>query len=94
MHADESLTLENLLAAFEGVTKWQEIGYRLRIPTVKQNQIRATYPTDEQRKEAVIKEFLENHPAPTWREAALALYRMRHHDLVKDLYDKKYLIGM
>ena len=91
---DESLTFENLLAAFEGVTKWAEIGYRLRVPTAKQNEIRLQYQTDEQRKEAVLKEFLENHPAPNWKEAALALYRMRHHDLVETLYDKKYLIGM
>ena len=60
---------------------------------MKQNEIRSLYSTDEQRKDAILKEFLEHHPAPTWKEAALALYRMKHHDLVKDIYDKKYLIG-
>ncbi len=92
--ADETLTMENLLAAFEGVTKWDEIGYRLRVPTTQQNEIRSSFQTDDEKKEAILNHFLQHNPSPTWREAALALYRMRHHDLVKTLYEKKYLIGM
>ncbi|XP_064385685.1 uncharacterized protein LOC135334454 isoform X2 [Halichondria panicea] len=90
---DETLTMENLLAAFEGVTKWDEIGYRLRVPTTQQNEIRSSFQTDDEKKEAILNHFLQHNPSPTWREAALALYRMRHHDLVKTLYEKKYLIA-
>lgn len=90
---DVTLTRSNLLSAVATVTKWDELGYRLRIPTFKRNKIRYQYDTDPERKEALIEDFLLHHPAPNWKEVALALYRMKHHDLLGNVYDWKFLTG-
>ena len=90
---DVTLTDSNILSAVDTITKWDEFGYRLRVPTFKRNKIRSQYQTDLERKKAIIEEFVLHHPAPNWKEIALALYRMKHHDLLENIYDKKFLIG-
>ena len=53
-----------------------EIGYCLNIPKSKQQDINSRYSSDNQRKQAIIEEFIDNHPAPSWRLVAEFLYKI------------------
>ena len=49
-------------------------------------------------KEDMLQEWLQNHPAPSWRAVAWALYRFRggrltEHQVLKQLYGK-HVTGM
>ena len=89
-------TLPNLLSVLEGVTNWNSLGYYLGVPRSKMVDIDDRFPTASERLEAVLKEWLENHPAPSWRGLARALYRVRRvpeHTALQRVYHK-YLPGM
>ena len=53
-----------------------KIGYCLNIPKSKQQDINSRYSSDNQRKQAIIEEFIDNHPAPSWRLVAEFLYKI------------------
>ena len=48
----------------------------LDIPESKQKEIINHHSDESQRKHAVIEEFINNHPAPSWRLVAEFLYKI------------------
>ena len=96
LYSEPTLTLPNLLSVLEGVTDWYRLGYCLGVPGSKRDDACRRSPTDSEGLEAVLKEWLENHPAPSWRGLARALYRRREvpeHTALQRVCHK-YLPGM
>ena len=96
LYSEPTLTLPNLLSVLEGVTNWSDLGLWLGVPRSKRDDIDRRSPTDSEGLEAVLKEWLENYPAPSWRGLARALYRREEvpeHTALQRVYHK-YLPGM
>ena len=82
--------MPHLLSALQGVADWQGLGEWLGVPWS-----RLVVMTG---KESMLEEWLQNHPAPSWKLVAWALYRMEEgrlteHSLLKQLYGK-HVSGM
>ena len=75
---EPSLTLNKLTAALEGLAEevydWEHLAFYLNIPSSKIEHIRAQFQSNKHRKEECLKEFVTNHPAPSWWVVAEALY--------------------
>ena len=63
------------------------------------NEIKVKYSDDTQRKQAMLEEWRNHHPAPSWMLVANALYRMfisrdygKYHNVLQ-LVKGKYLQG-
>ena len=95
------LTLENVKQATEGMKNWYRFGWWLDVPLSRRAEIKKKFSEeDEQRKdkqrEALLSEWLEHHPAPSWKLLAWALLRRREppeHQMLKKLYEN-YIPGM
>ena len=82
------------MAALEKVKSWKELGAWLDIPRFRRDTIAE--------KQTMLNEWLENHPAPSWKILAWALYRRgkaMEHNVLKQLYEKHitgmyYTVGM
>ena len=83
---EPTLTVSNLYDALEEVKELDQIGDGLKIPASKQQDINSQYSSDNQRKQAIIEEFINNHPAPSWRLVAEFLYKT-------DTGDSRYEFG-
>ena len=64
----------------------------LDIPESKQEEITDQYFDESQRKHAIIEEFINNHPAPSWRLVAEGLYKNKHNRALQ-IVKQKYLKG-
>jgi hypothetical protein len=64
----------------------------LDIPTAKFRDIRKNYPDELQRKKAMLEWYVDNHPAPSWKHVANALYS-NHKEDVLDILRSQYLKG-
>ena len=73
---EPTLTVSNLYDALEEVKELDKIGNSLDIPGSKQQDINSRYSSDSQRKQAILEEFINNHPAPSWRLVADFLYKI------------------
>ena len=83
--SDSTLTVRHLLSALQGAIDWEGLGSWLDVPWS-----RLTVMTG---KESMLKEWLQNHPAPSWKLVAWALYRnwggrLTEHSVLKQLYGK------
>ena len=70
--------------------KWSELGQWLNIPDSRSEVMTG--------KESMLEEWLQNHPAPSWKLIAWALYRssggqLTEHNVLKQLY-RKHVTGM
>ena len=63
--SDPTLTIENLHTALRGVTEWKTLATYLDVPVPKQRT-----------KEAVLQDFIQNHPAPSWKPVVDFLFRV------------------
>ena len=52
------------------------IAVYLDISKSKEQDINSRYSSDSHRKQAIIEEFINNHPAPSWRLVAEFLYKI------------------
>ena len=97
LHADPTLTLPNLVSLVEGVISWRvNLGERLRVPFLKLHEIDMNSLSKPEKKEVMLKEWLENHPAPSWMGVARSLYRsagLPEHAALRSMYGK-YLKGI
>ena len=87
-HLDSTLTLQQLLVALRGVPDWISLGKWLDVPWSRLLVMMGI--------EAVLKEWLQSHPAPSWKLVAWALYRkgeLTEHNVLKQLYGK-HVSGM
>ena len=64
----------------------------LEIPKRKQREITNHQSDESQRKHAIIEEFINNHPAPSWRLVAEGLYKNKHNRALQ-IVKQKYLKG-
>ena len=82
--------MENLLSVLQPVTKhdWDLLGLCLDVPEFRLDMTMG--------KEDMLQELLLNHPCPSWKLIAWALYRRQgvtEHRVLKQLYGK-YVVGM
>ena len=73
---EPTLTVSNLFDALEEVKELDQIGDSLKIPTSKQQDINSRYSSENYRKHVILEEFINNHPAPSWRLVAEFLYKI------------------
>ena len=78
LSSEPTLTIENLRTALEKV-EFKHLGHIL------ESRRGGT-------KEAIIEEFIRNHPAPSWRLIADRLYMYKYHAAVQSV-KRKYLKG-
>ena len=78
---EPTLTVSNLYDALEEVKELDKISNGLNIPRSKQQDINSRYSSDSQRKQAIMEELINNHPAPSWRLVAEFLYKIDTGDL-------------
>ena len=71
-----TLTLPNLCEALAKVEHWDELGWCLRVPQSKLDEIGAQYPDRVEARRQMLHHFLMSHPAPSWRVVIEGLYRM------------------
>ena len=64
----------------------------LDIPESKQREITNHHSDESQRKHAIIEEFINNHPAPSWRLVAEGLYKNKDNRALQ-IVKQKYLKG-
>ena len=65
----------------------------MNIPPSKLGEIMSQHSGDAQRRSRACWEvYLKNHPSPTWKEVAYALYRVDHLEELEVVL-KKYLKG-
>ena len=88
---DPTLTLTNLTQWLQGVEDWESMSWGLCIPYSKFLSIKAGgAPLHE----ACCEWYLTNHPAPSWRGVAQALYNTEEHEVLALLGDRvPYLKG-
>ena len=85
---DSTLTVPHLLSALQGVANWQWLGQLLGVPESRLNVITG--------KKSMLEDWLQNHPAPSWKLVAWALYgswELTEHSVLKQLYGK-HVSGM
>ena len=70
----------------------RDLAEYFNIPEPKQREM-TKYPSNEsQRKHVIIQEFINNHPAPSWRLVAEFLYKNRYNRALQ-IVKQKYLKG-
>ena len=83
--SEPTLTIANLTTTLEEV-ELRALGYILNVPESRQGGT----------KKAVIDEFIQNHPAPSWRLVADRFYtfyvRGKYHTVLQNV-KRKYLKG-
>ena len=70
----------------------RDLADHLDIPHSKQREITNHHSNESQRKHAIIEEFINNHPAPSWRLVAEGLYKNKHNRALQ-IVKQKYLKG-
>ena len=94
---DPTLTLPNLTTLLENVD-WYDVGQRMDIPDATLDMIRDSGGDDSQRRQKCWEVYLSEHPSPSWKQVADALYIWSFWggtDCLKELevVQKKYLKG-
>ena len=78
--------------------EWDDLGDYLGVPTSILSEIQKKYSDDTQRKQAMLEEWRNHHPAPSWMLVADALYSGligesgKYHKLLL-VVKEKYLKG-
>jgi hypothetical protein len=94
---EPSLSLTNLTTLLENVNvgfseRWWAIGAMLNIPQSKLDTIEGQYSSPDQRSHACWDLYVSDHPSPSWKEVAYALYAMDCQGEL-EVVQKKYLKG-
>ena len=89
---DPSLTLTNLTQLLEDVRDLIGVTYYLDIPFSVYNSITAQQSSGSECRKACWEWYLNNHPCPSWRHIANALYMNREHGVLEVL-KSRYLKG-
>jgi len=72
------------------VQKWEGLGEYLQVPVSIQVKIRQDHADDSQCMEMVMKCWLQNHPAPSWKFLAEVLYWWEEFTAL-EVVQKKYI---
>ena len=89
---EPSLTATNLCSLLAHVKDWSTNGlpWHLRIPDSKVKEMEQLYPDLFQRQSALIKYFLDGHPAPSWELVCYALYMSREYEVLENVQNKYF----
>ena len=87
-NADPTLNIKNLCKVMEPVTDWYSMGnyaYGLCVPPAVLDEIRdsADYPTEEEKKKALIQYYLDNVAMASWHNVAGALHYMEEKEALQ-----------
>ena len=84
---DPSLTPSNLTLALQSLPdeEWRRFGVELDVPRSKLDKIKSQFRSDKERKAAVIRVYLIEHPHPTWEHVSDVLYREGYHSVLERL---------
>ena len=74
------------------VKRWKRVAWWIGVPASKYEDLQRQYRTGDQAKLACWNYWLQNHPAPSWRILADALYVEREHGAL-DVLLMSYLKG-
>ena len=77
--ADLTLTINNLRLVTASLENWYDLGHSqcgLGVPVDVRNNIRTSYKTEGERKEALLWYYLDYVPMASWPSVAGALYHM------------------
>ena len=76
---------------------WDDVGWGMDMPEATVNTIRSSGGDDSQHRRRCWKIYLSDHPAPSWKHVADALYRPSFYkqEYLEELevVQKKYLRG-
>ena len=89
---DPSLTLTNLTQLLEDVKNFGLVTDYLDIPRSVYDSIYIQQSSESERRKAYWEWYLNNHPCPSWRHIANALYMSREHGVLEVL-KSRYLKG-
>ena len=89
---DPSLTLANLTQLLQDVRDWYLVGLSLNIPRLELDNIQSQHSSQSERVKALWEWYLNNHPCPSWRNVAHALYVHKEHGVLEVL-KSRYLKG-
>ena len=101
--AEATLTVANLCSVLKEV-EWGTLTGKFGVPWSTLEEIQSNYSTVKQRRQAMLEEWLDHHPAPSWMLVVNALYRAPFmgdgycgygkYNKVIQLVKQKYLKGM
>ena len=93
---DPTLTLSNLTPLLERIS-WYNMDWWMDIPGATVSMIHSSGGDDSQRGQRFCEVYLSDHPAPSWKQVAEALYRpdLNGQECIEELevVQKKYLRG-
>jgi len=97
LQIEATLTIANLTSALEEVVDWDDLVRSLDVPFQIRTEIEEKYSSVTQRKQAMLEEWRNTTPAPSWMAIANALYRVyidgdygKYHKVFQ-LVKEKYL---
>ena len=84
---DPSLNLSNLTSALDSLpgSEWRGFGRLVNVPESMLDEIESQFHSDEERKTAVLRVCLADHPKPTWELVSDVIYRMGYHNVLERL---------
>ena len=89
---DPSLTLANLTQLLQDVGDWYLVCRSFDIPYSVRHSIEFQHSSQSERVKALEEWYLNNHPCPSWRHVAHALYVQEEHGVLEVL-KSRYLKG-
>ena len=89
---DPTLTHTDLTQLLDSVDWSSDFKFYLNTPISEKLKIKAKHSDEAQRKKALCRWYLDNHPAPSWKHVADALYRYGDH-VILDVLQSQYLKG-
>ena len=89
---DPSLTIANLTQLLQDVGDWNHVGLSLDIPYSVWGSIPSQDSSQSERVKALWEWYLNNHPCPSWRNVACALYEQGKHGVL-EMLKSRYLKG-
>ena len=94
LYIEPSLTVENLCDVLVDVKDWSTSGlpWKLQTPKSKVEELERSHPDLAQRKPAIIREYIDNHPVPSWELVSDALYIEQEYDVLERVQNR-YLKG-
>ena len=80
-----TFTPMNVLKAVQEVEDTDDLGFHLRVPESKRQDIYAQFSSVPQRRMSLIQYWMERDPEASWRSLILALDRMREKTVADKL---------
>ena len=95
-YSESTLTVANVSLLLAPIKDLNKLTSLLPIPRFKVEAIMERGISMSQQKEALIQEYLDNHPAPSWRRVACAVYEMACDENcygILEVIHRKYING-